>query len=79
MASCSIPARFLVVVDHAQFKNEPHKIFLNPSTSEVLCTTTAEALAMNKFIIIPKHPSKNFFLQFTNFLSYDTLEECPDE
>ena len=57
-------------------KNAPHKIFLNPSTSEVLCTTTAEALAMNKFAIIPRHPSNDFFLQFTNCLAYDTLEEC---
>ena len=39
-----IPAKFPGVIDHAQLKNIAHKIFLNPSTSEVLCTTTAEAL-----------------------------------
>jgi hypothetical protein len=74
-----IPAKFPGVIDHAQLKNIAHKIFLNPSTSEVLCTTTAEALAMNKFVIIPKHPSNEFFVQFTNCLSYDTLEECADK
>mmetsp|Transcript_13340 Transcript_13340/g.28953 ORF Transcript_13340/g.28953 Transcript_13340/m.28953 type:complete len:1008 (-) Transcript_13340:93-3116(-) len=74
-----IPAKFPGVIDHAQLKNMPYKIFLNPSTSEVLCTTTAEALAMNKFVIIPKHPSNDFFLQFTNCLSYDTLDECADK
>jgi len=74
-----IPAKFPGVIDHAQLKNVPHKIFLNPSTSEVLCTTTAEALAMNKFAIIPKHPSNTFFLQFTNCLAYETLEECADK
>jgi len=74
-----IPAKFPGVIDHAQLKNIAHKIFLNPSTSEVLCTTTAEALAMNKFVIIPKHPSNDFFVQFTNCLSYDTLEECADK
>ena len=73
-----IPAKFPGVVDHALLKNSPHKIFLNPSTSEVLCTTTAEALAMNKFAIIPRHPSNDFFLQFSNCLPYDTLEECAD-
>lgn len=39
-----IPARFLGVKDHALLKDLPHKIFLNPSVTEVLCTTTAEAL-----------------------------------
>ena len=73
-----IPAKFPGVVDHALLKNTPHKIFLNPSTSEVLCTTTAEALAMGKFAIIPRHPSNEFFVQFTNCLPYDTLEECAD-
>jgi hypothetical protein len=51
-----IPARFLGVKDHALLRDIPeHKIFLNMSITEVLCTTTAEALAMGKFAIIPKH------------------------
>jgi hypothetical protein len=64
-----IPAAFPGRVDHAELKNR-HKIFVNPSVSEVLCTTTAEALAMNKFAIIPLHPSNQFFLQFPNCLAY---------
>lgn len=74
-----IPAKFPGVIDHAQLISVPHKIFLNPSTSEVLCTTTAEALAMGKFVILPKHPSNQFFLQFTNCLAYETLEECAEK
>ena len=51
-----IPARFLGVKDHAELRDIPeYKIFLNASITEVLCTTTAEALAMGKFAIIPKH------------------------
>lgn len=51
-----VPARFLGVKDHALMRDiHEHKIFLNMSTTEVLCTTTAEALAMGKFAIIPKH------------------------
>jgi hypothetical protein len=38
-----IPATFPGRVDHALLK-EDYKIFINPSITEVLCTTTAEAL-----------------------------------
>lgn len=74
-----IPARFLGVKDHAGLKRVAHKIFLNPSITEVLCTTTAEALAMGKFAIIPEHPSNEFFLQFPNCLAYKGLDECVEK
>jgi digalactosyldiacylglycerol synthase len=63
-----IPAQFRGRVDHGDLV--AHKIFVNPSISEVLCTTTAEALAMGKFAIIPYHPSNHFFMQFPNCLPY---------
>ena len=51
-----LPVTFLGTKDHAVLRNVPqHKIFLNLSETEVLCTTTAEALAMGKFVILPKH------------------------
>lgn len=75
----SIPAQFLGVKDHALLRDLPYKIFLNPSVTEVLCTTTAEALAMGKFVIIPDHPSNEFFLQFPNCLAYKTIQECVEK
>jgi hypothetical protein len=73
-----IPARFLGVKDHASV-GVSSKIFLNPSVTEVLCTTTAEALAMGKFVIIPVHPSNEFFYHFPNCLAYQTMRECVEK
>jgi len=46
-----IPAHFLGRKDHAVMREE-YKIFVNPSTTEVLCTTTAEVRTY-RYIISP--------------------------
>ena len=69
----AIPATFVGRRDHAECRS--YKIFVNPSITEVLCTTTAEAIAMGKFVIIPVHPSNDFFVQFPNCLQYSSKEE----
>ena len=71
-----IPARFLGAMDHAALGS--YKVFVNPSISEVLCTTTFEALAMGKWALIPIHESNTFFYKFPNCLgksfSLDKIE-----
>lgn len=62
-------------IDHANPAMHTYRVFINPSTSDVLCTATAEALAMGKTVVIPEHPSNTFFAQFTNCHMYtDTAE-----
>jgi len=66
-----LPVEMHAATDHANPRLHAYRVFVNPSTSEVLCTATAEALAMGKAVLIPRHPSNVFFEQFSNAVVYD--------
>jgi digalactosyldiacylglycerol synthase len=70
------PVRFLGPSSSPWEVMEEYRVFFNPSLSEVLCTTTAEALVAGRHVVLPNCPANQPFFDLPNVHVYDTPDHA---
>ncbi|KAK9845807.1 hypothetical protein WJX81_002889 [Elliptochloris bilobata] len=61
--------------DHLDPSLADYQVFINASTSDVVATTSVEALAMGKWLICARHACNDWAASFSNALVYRTPNE----
>ena len=81
VASSALPITMHGAIDHAHPSIHGYRLFVNPSTSEELCTATAEALAMGKTVVLPRDAMVAEYRRRRDFVvaALDAIEgvSCP--
>lgn len=70
------PVRFLGPSSSPWEVVKDYRVFFNPSLSEVLCTTTAEALVAGRHVVIPDCPANQPFYDLPNVHVYRTPDQA---
>jgi digalactosyldiacylglycerol synthase len=65
-----LPLIFRGQVDHCSAQLQEYKVFINCCKKDVLATATAEAVAMNKWVLLPDVACNQFFKAFPNVLIF---------
>ena len=74
VAACGAAVALHPGVDHLDPGLRAYRAFVNPSTSDVVATTSVEALALGRWLVVPRHACNEWVGRFRACLQYDPAD-----